>query len=88
MPNYSFTTLSPKEFENLSHDLLQAELGIRLETFTSGRDDGIDGRWSNGLIETIIIQCKHYAGSGYRKLLRSLLTEAKKIKSQKQLRYI
>ena len=88
MPDYSFTTLSPKEFESLSRDLLQAELGIRLETFTSGRDDGIDGRWSDGLIETIIIQCKHYAGSGYRKLLRSLSTEAKKVKSQKQLRYI
>jgi len=88
MPDYSFTTLSPKEFESLSRDLLQAELGIRLETFTSGRDDGIDGRWSNGLIETLIIQCKHYAGSGYRKLLRALSTEAKKAKSQKKLRYI
>jgi hypothetical protein len=88
MPEYTFTTLSPKEFETLSRDLLQVELGIRFETFTAGRDDGIDARWSNGLTDTIIIQCKHFAGSGYRKLLRTLKEEKSKIKVQQNLRYI
>jgi len=88
MPEYNFTTLSPKEFETLSRDLLQAELGIRFETFTAGRDDGIDARWSNGLTDTIIIQCKHYAGSGYSKLLQALSKEKSKIKSHQNLRYI
>ena len=88
MPEYNFITLSPKEFETLSRDLLQVELGIRFETFTAGRDDGIDARWSNGLTDTIIIQCKHFAGSGYRKLLRTLKEEKSKIKAQQNLRYI
>lgn len=88
MPEYNFTTLSPKEFETLSRDLLQAELGIRFETFTAGRDNGIDARWSNGLTDTIIIQCKHYAGSGYPQLLRTLKKEIRKIKAQQNLRYI
>jgi hypothetical protein len=88
MPEYNFTTLSPKEFETLSRDLLQAEMGIRFETFTAGRDDGIDARWSDGLTDTIIIQCKHYAGSRYPSLLRTLKDEKSKIKTQQNLRYI
>ncbi len=88
MPEYNFTTLSPKEFETLSRDLLQVVFGIRFETFTAGRDDGIDARWSNGLTDTIIIQCKHYAGSGYPQLLRTLKKETRKIKAQQNLRYI
>jgi hypothetical protein len=41
MANYDFTsTLSPLDFELLSKDLLEAELGIRLETFGK---DGIKG---------------------------------------------
>ena len=42
MPNYDFTSLSSYDFEGLVRDLLQEELGITLESFTSGRDHGID----------------------------------------------
>ena len=47
MPNYDFSTLSPPDFEELSRDLLQAELNVKLEGFRSGRDKGIDLRYSN-----------------------------------------
>lgn len=45
MTDYDFTTcLSPLDFELLSKDLLEAELGIQLENFSEGRDKGIDLR--------------------------------------------
>jgi hypothetical protein len=47
MSNYDFTTsLSPIDFELLSKDLLEAELGIILENFSEGRDKGIDLRYA------------------------------------------
>ena len=65
MSNYDFKTLSSNDFENCVRDLLQSELGIRLETFKSGRDGGIDLRYSEDQHHTLIVQCKHYAESGY-----------------------
>lgn len=45
MADYDFTAcLSPLDFELLSKDLLEAELGIQLENFSEGRDKGIDLR--------------------------------------------
>jgi len=44
MNNYDFLTLSPNEFENLTRDLLQKKLGVFIETFTTGKDGGIDLR--------------------------------------------
>jgi hypothetical protein len=47
MTDYDFTTcLSPLDFELLSKDLLEAELGIQLENFSEGRDKGIDLRYA------------------------------------------
>ena len=47
MAEYDFTTcLSPLDFEILSKDLLEAELGIQLENFSEGRDKGIDLRYA------------------------------------------
>ena len=47
MANYDFTaSLSPLDFEVLSKDLLEAELGIQLENFSEGRDKGIDLRYA------------------------------------------
>jgi hypothetical protein len=37
MPAYTFEQLSPDDFERLTWDLLQEELGVRLESFKSGR---------------------------------------------------
>ena len=66
MINYRFEVLNDKEFENLSRDLLQAELKIRLETFKTGKDDGIDFRYATTKNKNeIIVQAKHWAGSGF-----------------------
>lgn len=88
MPEYTFSTLSSREFENLARDLLQEEFGIRLETFTSGRDSGIDARWSDSQPNEIVVQCKHFVESGYRTLLRVLKREAKRIQNSNSKRYI
>jgi hypothetical protein len=72
MPNYDFSQLSPIDFENLVHGLLEKEWSCRLEAFKSGRDQGIDLRYSCPPLGSTIIQCKHYVSSGIRKLLRDL----------------
>jgi hypothetical protein len=47
MADYDFTgCLSPLDFELLSKDLLEAELGIQFENFSEGRDKGIDLRYA------------------------------------------
>jgi Novel STAND NTPase 3 len=47
MADYDFTAnLSPLDFELLSKDLIEAELGIQLENFCEGRDKGIDLRYA------------------------------------------
>lgn len=89
MPDYDFHTLSPIDFENLVRDLLQAELSIRLETFKVGKDDGIDLRYSMNGSNDLIVQAKHYAGSGFSKLLYHLKTqESVKIKRLNPKRYL
>ena len=72
MPNYSFETLSGNEFEILVRDLLQKELGVLLESFKSGRDKGIDLRYAPSQDNSLIVQCKHYVGSGTTKLIADL----------------
>lgn len=88
MSDYDFHTLSPVEFEALSRDLLQKELSITLESFTSGRDKGVDLRYS--LIEgtNIIVQCKRHLTT-YSKL-KSHLTrhELPKVIKLEPSRYI
>ncbi len=89
MPNYSFDTLSSNEFEILVRDLLQEELGIRLESFKSGRDKGIDLRYAPSKDNSLIVQCKHYVISGTTKLLTDLRThESPKVKKLSPKRYI
>jgi hypothetical protein len=51
MPQYDFSQLSAYDFETLAAGLLQKEWGIRLEAFKSGRDQGIDLRYT--CIETV-----------------------------------
>ena len=58
MPDYDFLNLSPPEFEDLTRDLLQKHFNITLESFTSGRDNGIDLRYSSSANNDLIIQCK------------------------------
>ncbi|SDF72371.1 Restriction endonuclease [Onishia taeanensis] len=78
MPHYDFKQLSPNDFENLSRDLIQERDNIELESFKTGRDQGIDFRHSHADGD-IIVQCKHYAGTGFSGLISSLIKEAEKI---------
>ena len=88
MADYEFRSLSPHDFEMLSRDLLQKPLGVRLESFTAGRDSGIDFRYRRGDV-ILIVQCKHYAESGYEALARVLKAkERKKLDALKPTRYI
>jgi len=87
MPNYDFKQLSPHDFEQLTRDLIQARDGIILESFKSGRDLGIDFRHSHAT-GNVIVQCKHYAGTGLSGLMSSLKQESVKAAKLKATRYI
>jgi len=90
MPNYDFKSLSPYDFEILVRDLLQEELGVTLESFKAGRDGGIDLRYSRPAnAELFVVQCKHFAESGYYKLYHHLNTEeVSKVQTLRPTRYI
>ena len=92
MPNYRFSEISPFEFEELCRDLLQVELGLALELFAPGPDEGIDIRYV-GPVEgescTLIAQCKRWAEDDYVGLLRHLKRiELPKIRKLTPKRYI
>lgn len=89
MSAYDFTSLSSYDFEQLVKDLLQNELGVTLESFTSGRDKGIDLRHSPDPGGKLIVQCKHYANSTYAALLNHLKTrELPKVRLLSPSRYV
>ncbi len=87
MPDYDFRQLSPYDFEILSRDLLQAEEGLRLESFKTGRDGGIDFRFARAS-GTSIVQCKHYGITGLAGLLRDVKAEIPKVAALAPTRYI
>ena len=89
MPRYDFKSLSGQDFEELIRDLLQAEWKIALEAFRTGRDHGIDLRYAPAGDGATIIQCKHYATSGFAKLLTNLRAgELPKIQRLAPTRYV
>ena len=72
---YDFSKLSSQDFEELICDLLQAEWNVRLESFTMGRDRGIDLRCLSGPDSTVIIQCKHRPAANFRRLRSDVVRE-------------
>src|SRR5690554_4783518 len=85
MIEYDFLILSPNEFENISRDLLQKKLDIYIQSFTTGRDGGIDFRHTTNKSKTFLIQSKRY--KDYSSLLSNLKKEAKKVAKLKPDRY-
>src|SRR5690625_7748804 len=78
--NYHLEVLNDKEFETLSKNLLEKELGLSLQIFKSGRDGGIDLRYSgNNNTNEIIVQAKAYTKSPFSSLKRSMENEKKKM---------
>ncbi len=86
MNDYDFLILSPHEFENLTRDLLQKKLGVFIESFTTGKDGGIDLRCATDKSEKIIIQAKRY--ERLSNLLTNLKKEVKKVNELKPDKYI
>jgi hypothetical protein len=86
MNNYDFAILSPDEFERLSRDLLQKKLDLFIESFTSGRDGGIDLRCASVREHSIIVQVKRY--KDFSTFLTNLTKEVEKVKKLNPSRYI
>ena len=84
---YDFQQLSPHDLETLVRDLLQAEWGVVLESFKTGRDGGIDLRYAIGP-HNLVVQVKHYVRTGVAGLLRDLKVEAGKVTALKPTRYL
>jgi DNA polymerase III delta prime subunit len=87
LSDYDFHELSSHDFEVLVRDLLQAEWGIRIESFKTGKDRGIDLRFAQGE-KQIIIQAKRFIKTGFAGLLRELAAEATKVKALRPGRYV
>jgi hypothetical protein len=89
MAGHDLKQLSSRDFEELTRDLLQAEWKVTLEAFKIGRDQGIDLRHVSVDKGTTIVQCKHFATSGYTKLLSHLRNkELTKVRSLNPSRYV
>lgn len=88
MADYDFTSLSSYDFALLARDLLQTDLGKKLESFAQGPDSGIDFRYRDKSTN-LIVQCKHYAHSGFSALTSGLRRkERPKIDALAPTRYI
>lgn len=85
--SYTFSTLSPADFEDLSRDLIGADLGVRFEAFGSGPDGGIDGRHAKTDGDWIL-QAKHYVGSTHSSLMTKMREERASIDRLSPLRYL
>ena len=79
MPDYDFLNLSTFNFEKLTRDVLQEHYAIDLESFTTGRDGGIDLRYSKEKNNDLIVQCKRY--NNYNSLKSNLKKEYQKAKT-------
>lgn len=90
MSQYNFSTLNDKELEVLVRDLLTKEFSIPFQSFKTGKDKGIDLRYSTTSSENkIIVQVKHYLKSGYSQLLYVLKNDEKdKVQKLNPERYI
>ncbi|MHC2519027.1 nSTAND3 domain-containing NTPase [Bradyrhizobium diazoefficiens] len=84
---YDFQQLSPHDLETLVRDLLQADWGVLLESFKTGRDGGVDLRYARGG-HNLVVQVKHYVRTGLAGLLRDLKVEAGKVTALKPTRYL
>ncbi len=85
--DYDFASLSHTDFEDLTHDLLGRELGVRFEAFPEGPDDGMDGRHASADGD-IVLQAKHYHRSGFAALKSKMKKERQSIDTLRAKRYI
>jgi hypothetical protein len=88
--DYDFSTLNDKDLEKLVCDLFNAKFDLQLQSFKSGKDKGVDLRYSgDGKVPKIVVQVKHFYRSGYEVLLSKLKTqELPKVRKLAPQRYI
>ena len=79
MNNYDLNILSHHEFEEFTRDLLQKKFNVYIESFTTGKDSGIDLRFGSSNDMKTIVQCKRY--TKFSNLFSSLKKELKSIQS-------
>jgi hypothetical protein len=85
MDNYDLLSLSWIEFEDLTRDLLQAEFNLFIESFTPGKDDGIDLRFAFSKDKKAIVQCKRL--NNFNSLYSKLKKEKQKLLNRNIDRY-
>ncbi|MGB6098399.1 MAG: restriction endonuclease [Comamonas thiooxydans] len=86
---YDFQNLSFDDFERLCADLMQAQLGLFLESFKIGRDGGIDLRHASAKDGITIVQCKRYAPDAFARLYGDLKDkELPKVEALMPQRYV
>ncbi len=86
MSNYDLNIFSPSEFEEFCRDILQAKLNVFIESFKTGKDGGIDLRYSSPQKKNIIIQAKRY--KDFTSLINNLKKEIPKVTSLDPESYI
>lgn len=70
---YNLDVLNDKEFEDLCKDLLDTVYEVDFQLFKAGKDGGIDLLYAGKVENEIVVQVKHYVGSGYAHLKQKLL---------------
>ncbi|MDP2329058.1 MAG: restriction endonuclease [Dehalococcoidia bacterium] len=86
---YRLLEITDVEFEEVIGDLLSAELGVRFERFTRGRDRGIDLRYLGADDNAVIAQCKQWNADSFPRLLRELRkVERPKVERLNPSRYL
>ncbi|AZV79045.1 hypothetical protein EBB79_14980 [Parasedimentitalea marina] len=84
---FNFDSMSPADFEDLTRDLIGRDQSCRFEAFGPGPDGGVDGRHSTS-DGVIVLQAKHYRGSGFSGLSRQMRKERATIDQLAAERYI
>ena len=83
---FDYENLSDTDFEILCADIMSKKLNCELQTFTKGKDGGID--IADDIVKmNIMVQAKHYYNRSFATLFSSLKKELSKVKANKPKKY-
>lgn len=89
MDQFDLGRLTDFDFEAVCKDIFEARLGVDLELFSPGRDEGVDLRYFGSNNSQLIIQCKHWSRSARSALVRHMKkVELPKVRRIGPARYI
>ncbi|MCG6493901.1 restriction endonuclease [Kitasatospora sp. A2-31] len=75
MDSFDLGRLTDHDFELVCRDLFGELLGVPLELFPRGRDQGIDLRHTDAAGASTVVQCKHWQRGDQNGLIRRLVRE-------------